>query len=90
MALTPEKKIEILERVLEEYLEKEKIQLSPVQIRRDLGNFSAKTRICFNDLCEVLSPIAEKILKKSFAEKKVGREILLSNPKNHRFEPKAR
>lgn len=70
MALTPEKKIKILESLLEEYIENEKIELSPVQIRRNLGNFSAKTGTDFNDLCEVLSPIAEKILKKAFAEKK--------------------
>lgn len=70
MALTPEKKIAILESLLEEYIENEKIELSSIQIRRNLGNFSAKTGIDFSDLCEVLSPIAEKILKKAFSEKK--------------------
>lgn len=67
MALTQEKRIEILEKVLEEYMGV--INLSPVQTRVYLEKFSSKTKICFDDLCEIFFPIAEKILKKSFAKK---------------------
>ena len=72
--LTPEKRIEILEILLMEYMGNEDIKLS--QVRRHLGNFSAKTKIEFNHLCEVLEPIAEKMVKKIFVE---GKKMSIPN-----------
>lgn len=70
MALTPEKRSEVLEILLMEYMAKEEIRLSPVQIRRDVGNLSAKTGVDFDDLCEVISSVVSKITAKAFLTKK--------------------
>lgn len=66
--MTNDRKAEVLEALLEEFLREEKIRLVPQsEFKRNLGNVAKKIKIPEAEIREVIEPIIRKLINQMLA-----------------------
>lgn len=68
MALTKERRGEIAEILLKQYLFDKGINLRPGEAKREFGNLAKKTKLSKEEIILFFRPIAEEALKNTFSE----------------------